>query len=120
MGRDVAGAQAFPGDDGEEEGAVVSIDFTEGGAERFHDLTRGVARRGARLGERQRIAIALDNRIVTIANLDYDRYPDGIDGTQGASISGDLSDEEADTLAGQLASGAVPLALEVVSRRRVS
>jgi preprotein translocase subunit SecD len=117
LGRDVAGASADPGSGGDD--AEVDIEFTEGGAARFHDLTRQVARRGARLGQRQRIAIALDNRIVVISNLNYERYPDGIDGRFGASISGDLTAEEADTLAGQLSSGAVPLSLEVESRRQV-
>ena len=48
------------------------------------------------------------------------QYPTGIDGGNGAEIDGSFSQGEADTLAKQINSGALPIKLKVISQKQVS
>ncbi len=98
---------------------VVQLQFTDAGRQKFADITRELAQDGALKGELQRFAIILDGRIVSNPTIDYERLPTGIDGRNGAVIEGDFSQDEADTLATQINSGALPIQLEVISRKQV-
>ncbi|HEY6523145.1 MAG TPA: hypothetical protein VIY10_05200, partial [Solirubrobacteraceae bacterium] len=86
---------------------------------RFEAVTRQVARRGARVsvgGETlaQHFAVALDNQLITVPQIDYRQYPDGIAGGGGADVTGSFTPQSARDLATELRLGALPLAVRVV------
>jgi SecD/SecF fusion protein len=99
---------------------IVTMDFTGEGEDKFQDLTRQLAVEGNLKNELQRFAIILDGEIVSNPTVDYEEYPAGIDGSNGAQIEGDFSQDEAQTLATQINSGALPIELEVISQKQVS
>jgi SecD/SecF fusion protein len=99
---------------------VVTLQFTGEGRQKFADITRQLAQDGALRGELQRFTIILDGTIVSSPTVDYNDYPNGIDGRGGAEINGDFSQGEAETLAKQINSGALPIDLEVISQKQVS
>jgi preprotein translocase subunit SecD len=97
----------------------VAFGFTGAGRAAFQQATRAIARRGANvsLGGQilnQHFAVVLDDHLVTVPSISYQQYPDGIIG-DGADITGGLTAQAAKDLATQLRSGALPLALRVVS-----
>ena len=99
---------------------IVTIQFTGEGRQKFADITRQLAIDGQLQGELQRFAIILDGQIVSNPTVDYNDYPTGIDGRNGAQIEGNFSQGEAETLAKQINSGALPIDLEVISQKQVS
>lgn len=99
---------------------IVTMQFTDEGRQKFADITRDLAVRGFNRGEVQRFAIILDGQMVSNPTVDYREYPTGIDGRNGAQIQGNFSTGEAQTLADQINSGALPIELEVISQRQVS
>ena len=99
---------------------IVTLQFTGEGRQKFADITRQLAQDGQLKGELQRFAIILDGRIVSNPTIDYNQYPTGIDGRNGAEINGDFSQGEAETRAKQINSGALPIDLKVVSQKQVS
>jgi SecD/SecF fusion protein len=99
---------------------IVTMGFTGDGREKFQDLTRQLAVEGNLKGQLQRFAIILDGEIVSNPTVDYNDYPAGIDGRNGAQIEGDFSQDEAKTLGTQINSGALPIELEVISQKQVS
>jgi len=99
---------------------VVAMQFTDEGRQQFSDITRDLAQRGALRGELQQFAIVLDGEIISAPTVDFQEYPTGIDGRNGAQIQGDFSQSEAQGLANQLNSGAIPIDLEVISQKQVS
>ncbi len=98
---------------------VVTLQFTDDGRQRFADITRQLAQDGALKRELQRFAIILDGRIVSNPTIDYEQLPTGIDGRNGAVIEGEFSQGEAETLAKQINSGALPIQLDVISQKQV-
>ena len=68
----------------------------------------------------QRFAITLDNKIVSLATIDYQENPDGIDGRNGASIQNIGSIQDAQDLAENLRIGALPIDLKLISQTQVS
>jgi SecD/SecF fusion protein len=99
---------------------VVTLQFTGEGQDKFADSTRQLAQDGQIAGELQRFAIILDGQMVSRPSIDYEQYPQGIDGNNGAEITGDFSQSEAETLAKQVNSGALPIELNVINQRQVS
>lgn len=99
---------------------VVTMEFTDAGREKFSDITRDLAQRGRLQGQLQQFAIVLDGQIISAPTVDFEEYPTGIDGRNGAQIQGDFSQSEAQTLAQQISSGAIPIDLEVISQKSVS
>ena len=118
---------------------LVNMEFTDSGREAFARVTKRIADRGrdcetlaavdpscanAGLPEPdryfQRFAITLDNQIVSLATIDYQDNPDGIDGRNGASIEniGDIG--QAQDLAENLRIGALPIDLKLISQTQVS
>ncbi|MFP5450940.1 MAG: protein translocase subunit SecD [Thermoleophilia bacterium] len=118
-GRDVTEARSTLDTGGTNE-PIVTMQFTDEGRQAFADITRQLALDGSVRGELQSFAIILDGEVVSAPTIDYEQYPFGIDGRNGAQIQGNFSRGEADTLAKQINSGALPITLEVISQKQVS
>jgi SecD/SecF fusion protein len=110
----------------------VNFGFTDKGRDAFHEVTRQIAQRG----QAQAIgpvtpeqasalsghfAVVLDNEVKTRPIINFAENPDGIDGRQGAQISGGFQDVgEAQELATTLQIGALPISLKLISETQVS
>lgn len=90
---------------------IVTFAFTAQGRKAFARLTKRLAERGANVilprgappsVAYQSFAIALDNRIVSHASIDFRENPDGIDPRAGAQIVGIGNLEETQTVAERL------------------
>jgi SecD/SecF fusion protein len=107
---------------------IVQFDFTKKGREAFHNVTRKISERGrdnSLPGDNpvlasQHFAIVLDNQLVSSPYINYDELPDGIDGQNGAQISGSFTIDSAQDLAKILEIGALPIRLDLISRSQVS
>ena len=108
---------------------IVTMEFTDDGRRRFANVTKRIAERGLNVirapGEPpdaafQRFAITLDNQIVSLATIDFQENPEGIDGRTGAQINGIGSLEDTQDLAENLRIGALPIDLKLISRTQVS
>jgi SecD/SecF fusion protein len=119
---------------------LVNMEFSDSGREAFARVTKRIAERGRNCETLagvdptcpnvpqgsptdayfQRFAITLDNVIVSLATIDYQDNPEGIDGRTGASIQniGDIS--QAQDLAENLRIGALPIDLKLISQTQVS
>jgi SecD/SecF fusion protein len=64
--------------------------------------------------------VVLDGQLITVPSIDYTRYPEGIDSTNGSQISGGFTISSAQELADELQSGALPIRLALISRSQVS
>ena len=111
---------------------VVSFGFTGSGRDAFQEVTRAIAQRG----QAQAIgpvsaeeaaalsghfAVVLDNEVKTRPIINFSENPDGIDGRNGAQISGGFKDiGEAQDLATTLQIGALPISLKLISQTQVS
>jgi SecD/SecF fusion protein len=110
----------------------VTFSFTDEGQDAFQAVTRQIAQRGqARAigpasGERAeelsgRFAVVLDNEVKTRPLINFAENPDGIDGRQGAQISGGFNSiQDAQDLATFLQIGALPVNLKLISQTQVS
>ena len=58
--------------------------------------------------------MALDNQLITVPQIDFKQYPDGIDGTNGADILGSLTPQTAKTLATLLRFGPLPVTVKPI------
>lgn len=120
-GRDITSASATrdlgAGRSGE---PIVTMQFTDAGRDKFKTITQGLASRGQLQGELQSFSIVLDGQLISNPTVDYRQYPFGIDGQGGAQIQGNFTADEAQTLADQLNSGAIPIRLVPVSQKQVS
>jgi len=117
---------------------LVNMEFTDRGREAFARVTKRIAERGRNCetlagvdptcpqqGSNpddffQRFAITLDNQIVSLATIDYQENPEGIDGRTGASIQNIGSIQDAQDLAENLRIGALPIDLKLISQTQVS
>jgi SecD/SecF fusion protein len=107
---------------------IVTLEFTDRGREAFQEITRNIAQRGRDNAfgspdpnqSSQSFAIVLDDELVSAPSVNHVEYPDGIDGTTGAEISGGFTIESAQELAKILEIGALPVRMELVSRSQVS
>jgi SecD/SecF fusion protein len=106
----------------------VTFGFTGSGRQKFQDVTRTIAQRGAANavpGENpaagsDHFAIVLDNEVVSRPIINYQENPDGIDGRTGAQISGSFSVDSAQKLAEFLKRGALQIDLKLISQSQVS
>jgi SecD/SecF fusion protein len=103
----------------------VAFGFTSGGGNAFQRVTAQIAHRGdlvSGLGQtlNQHFATALDTQLVTVPNIDFKTYPDGIQGNNGAEITGGFTINTAQNLATQLRLGALPIRLALISQSQVS
>jgi SecD/SecF fusion protein len=97
----------------------VTFRFTGAGRAAFQQVTKAIAHRGANVSLggvqlNQHFAVVLDTQLVTVPQIDFHSYPDGIIGGGGADIAGGLTPRSARDLATELRYGALPLALRVV------
>lgn len=120
----VRGPVAFTGsvlrdvsDGNDQSGAPdVQFTFTADGAARFRAVTAAVAYRGQLLSAfrrslNQHFAVALDGRLLTVPQIDFRTYPDGITGGNEADISGGYTRASARALAAVLSHGRLGVAL---------
>jgi len=110
----------------------VSFGFTDQGRDSFQEVTRQIAQRGQAQaigpvsGEQAaalsgHFAVVLDNEVKTRPIINFSENSDGIDGRQGAQISGGFSSpQEAQDLATILQIGALPINLKLISQTQVS
>ncbi|PZS06846.1 MAG: hypothetical protein DLM64_15725, partial [Solirubrobacterales bacterium] len=103
----------------------VTFSFTSRGKAAFQSVTAAIAKRGSLvsgLGQtlNQHFAVALDNKLITVPSIDYKLYPDGINGDNGADITGGFTITSAQDLATQLRLGALPINLKLISESQVS
>ena len=110
---------------------IVTMDFSDKGRKAFANTTRNIAQRGADnaaingglqdpIGASHHFAIRLDNELISTPYINFRENPDGIDGSQGAQISGGFTITTAQDLARLLKIGALPLRLDLISRSQVS
>src|SRR5215218_698645 len=110
---------------------IVTMEFSDKGRKAFADTTRAIAQRGADnaaingglqdpIGASHHFAIRLDNELISTPYINFRENPDGIDGGQGAQISGGFTLQSAQDLARLLKTGALPVRLELISRSQVS
>ncbi|HSS42747.1 MAG TPA: protein translocase subunit SecD [Solirubrobacterales bacterium] len=111
---------------------IVTFNFTGAGQDSFQEVTRAIAQRGqaSAIGPVSReqaeelsghFAVVLDNEVKTRPIINFSENPDGIDGRQGAQISGGFNDiDEAQELATTLQIGALPINLKLISQTQVS
>jgi SecDF, P1 head subdomain len=105
---------------------IVFMQFTDTGAKRFGEITRREARRGRQaslLAGGQKVthhfAIVLDREIKSWPSIDWEQYPNGISGTNGAQITGIGDLQEAKDLALVFQTGALPVRLEFMAMREI-
>jgi SecD/SecF fusion protein len=108
---------------------IVTMEFTDKGREAFARVTKRLADRGSKIivppgSDRQqafqRFAITLDDKIVSLATIDFVQNPEGIDGRTGAQIEGIGNIQETQDLAESLRIGALPIELKLISQTQVS
>jgi SecD/SecF fusion protein len=111
---------------------IVTFGFTGSGQEAFHEVTRKIAQRGqansiggGSAEEASAVsghfAVVLDNEVKTRPIINFVENPDGIDGREGAQISGGFSSiTDAQELATTLQIGALPIELKLISETQVS
>lgn len=89
----------------------VMVEFTSDGATSFRALTQSIAERGADepTGGDPRLAVALDDQLVSLVALDPSASPDGLDPDDGALIGNLGGTARARLLAKLLDAGALPL-----------
>jgi SecD/SecF fusion protein len=103
----------------------VTFGFTSKGQSEFQKTTANIAHRGdlvSGLGQtlNQHFAVALDNQLITVPFVSFKQYPDGINGGNGADISGSFTITTAQDLANELRLGALPINLKLISESQVS
>jgi SecD/SecF fusion protein len=106
----------------------VTFGFTSHGQSVFQRVTKEIAHRGqeAQLpgvpkeAAQQHFAVVLDGQLITAPSIDYTKYPEGIDASNGSQISGGFTISSAQELANELQSGALPIKLELISNSQVS
>ena len=110
----------------------VTFQFTGKGQDAFQDVTRAIARRGQEQAigpvggeDAERLsghfAVVLDNEVKSRPIINFAENPDGIDGREGAQISGGFNSiGDAQELATILQIGALPIDLKLISQTQVS
>ncbi len=120
--------QGFDEGAGESGQPDVTFGFTSRGKTIFQHVTKEIAQRGqeaqlpgtSKEAALQHFAVVLDGALITTPSIDYTKYPEGIDTTNGSQISGGFTLNSAQELAAELQSGALPIRLVEISRSTVS
>jgi SecD/SecF fusion protein len=128
-GNDISEPEAKSGQLGE---PIVTFGFSGSGQDSFHEVTREIAQRGqaqaigpSNATEASNLsghfAVILDNEVQSRPIINFFENPDGINGREGAQISGGFNNEgEAQELATTLQIGALPINLKLISETQVS
>jgi SecD/SecF fusion protein len=106
----------------------VTFEFTSRGRNTWQGVTREIAQRGQDnfvpgqdpRAANQHFAIVLDNELISVPYIDFRQNPDGIDGANGSEISGGFTIKSAQQLTNLLATGALPIKLDLISQQQVS
>jgi SecD/SecF fusion protein len=119
-GDEVSGAEAALTQQGVSEW-VVNIDFTSAGGRAWAELTGAAAcARDQRQSPQDRIAIVLDDQIISSPAIVDPSIPCGVGITGGATqITGGFDQAEASDLAVLIEGGALPLDVEIIEQRTV-
>ena len=119
--------QNFDNGPGESGAPNVTFDFTGHGSSVWEKFTKKLAQRGqeSSLGaagdaSNQHFAIVLDNELISVPQIDWHQYPNGIDASGGSRISGGFTIDSAQRLANLLKTGALPIKLQLISSSQVS
>ena len=110
---------------------IVTMQFTKDGAKKFGDITNAEADRGKALynisggggdpgNTFQHFAIVLDREIKSWPSIDWEQYPNGISGSNGAQITGIGDISEAKNLALVLQTGALPVTFTTLQQTAIS
>ena len=107
---------------------IVTMQFTKKGGKKFAEITRREAQRGKLLSNtigggqkiEQHFAIVLDREIKSWPSIDWEQYPGGISGSNGAQISGIGDVKEAKDLALVLQTGALPVNFVTLDQTAIS
>ncbi len=108
---------------------IVQFGFSHGGGQAFQNVTSTIAHRGQAVSIGgthlfQHFAAALDGQLLSVPQIDFTKYPDGIvntgSSTAGASIQGSFTTQSAKDLATQLRLGTLPVKLDLISETDVS
>ncbi len=110
---------------------IVTMQFTKKGAKKFGDITNAEADRGKALfnisggggdprNTLQHFAIVLDREIKSWPSIDWEQYPNGISGSNGAQITGIGDISEAKNLALVLQTGALPVTFTTLQQTAIS
>jgi len=110
---------------------IVTMQFTNEGADKFGEITNNEADRGKALfnisggggdprNTFQHFAIVLDREIKSWPSIDWEQYPNGISGTNGAQITGIGDIAEAKNLALVLQTGALPVTFTTLEQTAIS
>ena len=102
------------------------MQFTDEGADKFGEITHEEADRrqaaSGTVGQKvtQNFAIVLDREIKSWPSIDWEQYPNGISGTNGAQITGHRRLSEAKNLALVLQTGALPVTFRTLEQTAIS
>ena len=110
---------------------IVTMEFTDEGRRAFQRTTQAIAERGLDnaalnggltdpIAASHHFAIRLDDELISTPYINFRENPEGIDGSNGASISGGFTIQSAQDLAALLKVGALPVELDLISRSQVS
>jgi hypothetical protein len=84
---DIVASSVRSGPDGAKTN-FVTFELTPRGKQHFHQLTAGLARRGAALHRVQHFALEVHGHVYARPYIDYRLSPDGFDGQGGVEIAG--------------------------------
>ena len=120
--------QAFDQGPGASGQPIVTFDFTDQGRASWERVTRQIVDRGRANylppappeQFNQHFAVVLDDRLISVPQIDFQQNPTGIQGGQGAQIQGGFTIQTAQDLADLLRTGALPVELELISQQQVS
>ena len=120
-GSDITNPQASTDSSGQPD---VQFGLDSHGAQQFQKTTAAIARRGSNvsLGTTklyQHFATALDNQLLTVPEINFDQYQDGIIGN-ASEIDGGFTTTSAQALASELRLGALPIDLKQIAESQVS
>jgi len=101
--------------------STLNFGFTPRGQRSFRQLTAVIARRGASLAESadpflQHVAVIEDGTLLSVAQIDYRVYPEGVIDPATTGIPTGLPTSTTQRVALELTQGILPLALQVISR----
>ncbi len=105
----------------------VTFGFQKNGANIFQNITQTISVRGkldnppgANPPFYQHFAIALDNQLISVPQINFEQFPQGIPSSGGSEIYGNFTANTAAQLATQLRLGALPVKLTQISESQVS
>ena len=121
-GKDITNPQSSTDQSGAPD---VTFGFQGPGGSAFEKVTGTIAQRASLASPpgqqyNQHFAIALDNQLISVPQIDYKQFPQGIPSSGGSEITGGFTTQSAAQLATQLRLGALPVKLAQISENEVS